>query len=90
MKHDFDFSIGAALRDRAAREADLAKDKSTRQAQLNREIEHALDDAARARDQALKLIDNPSRWDRFISRLRLAVIGTLQRRSDRRRLRYAL
>jgi indolepyruvate ferredoxin oxidoreductase alpha subunit len=37
-----------------------------------------------------ELIDNPSRWDRFLSRLRLAVIGVLQRRSDRRRLRYAL
>jgi indolepyruvate ferredoxin oxidoreductase alpha subunit len=37
-----------------------------------------------------ELIDNPSRWDRFLSRLRLAVIGMLQRRSDRRRLRYAL
>jgi indolepyruvate ferredoxin oxidoreductase, alpha subunit len=37
-----------------------------------------------------ELIDNPSRRDRFLSRLRLAVIGMLQRRSDRRRLRYAL
>jgi indolepyruvate ferredoxin oxidoreductase alpha subunit len=37
-----------------------------------------------------ELIDNPSRWDRILSRLRLAVIGMLQRRSDRRRLRYAL
>jgi indolepyruvate ferredoxin oxidoreductase, alpha subunit len=37
-----------------------------------------------------ELIHNPSRWDRFIGRLRLTVIGALQRRSDRRRLRYAL
>jgi indolepyruvate ferredoxin oxidoreductase alpha subunit len=37
-----------------------------------------------------ELIDNPSRWDRLLYRLRAAVIGMLQRRSDRRRLRYAL
>jgi indolepyruvate ferredoxin oxidoreductase alpha subunit len=37
-----------------------------------------------------ELIDNPSRWDRVLYRLRAAVIGMLQRRSDRRRLRYAL
>ncbi|HKD53209.1 MAG TPA: thiamine pyrophosphate-dependent enzyme, partial [Steroidobacteraceae bacterium] len=38
----------------------------------------------------VELIDNPSVWDRLLSRVRMAVIGTLQRRSDRRRLRYAL
>jgi indolepyruvate ferredoxin oxidoreductase alpha subunit len=37
-----------------------------------------------------ELIDNPSRWDRVLYRLRAAVIGMLQRRGDRRRLRYAL
>jgi indolepyruvate ferredoxin oxidoreductase alpha subunit len=37
-----------------------------------------------------ELIDNPSRWDRVLYRLRAAVIGVLQRRSDRRRLRYVL
>ena len=37
-----------------------------------------------------ELIDNPSRWDRLLARIRNAIIGTLQRRSDRRRLRYAL
>jgi indolepyruvate ferredoxin oxidoreductase alpha subunit len=37
-----------------------------------------------------ELINNPSRWDRFLFRLRAAVIGLLQRHSDRRRLRYAL
>jgi indolepyruvate ferredoxin oxidoreductase, alpha subunit len=37
-----------------------------------------------------ELIDNPSRWDVVLYRLRAAVIGMLQRRSDRRRLRYAL
>jgi indolepyruvate ferredoxin oxidoreductase, alpha subunit len=37
-----------------------------------------------------EVIYNPSGWDRFIDKVRLAVIGMLQRRSDRRRLRYAL
>jgi indolepyruvate ferredoxin oxidoreductase alpha subunit len=37
-----------------------------------------------------ELIDNPTRWDRFLQRVRSAVIGALQRRSDRRRARYAL
>jgi indolepyruvate ferredoxin oxidoreductase, alpha subunit len=36
------------------------------------------------------LIHNPSGWDRFVHALRSAVIGLLQRRGDRRRLRYAL
>jgi indolepyruvate ferredoxin oxidoreductase alpha subunit len=36
------------------------------------------------------LIYNPSRWDRMLARVRAAVIGTLQRRSDRKRLRFAL
>jgi indolepyruvate ferredoxin oxidoreductase alpha subunit len=37
-----------------------------------------------------ELIYNPSRWDRLIARVRAAVIGALQRRSERNRLRYAL
>ena len=37
-----------------------------------------------------ELMYNPSRWDRFLARVRAAVIGVLQRRSERRRLRYAL
>ena len=37
-----------------------------------------------------ELIHNPSTWDRLIHRVRAAIIGALQRRSDRRRLRYAL
>ena len=37
-----------------------------------------------------ELLYNPSGWDRFLSRVRGWVIGTLQRRSERRRLRYAL
>ncbi len=36
------------------------------------------------------LIYNPSRRDRLLARVRAAVIGALQRRSERRRLRYAL
>jgi indolepyruvate ferredoxin oxidoreductase, alpha subunit len=37
-----------------------------------------------------ELVYNPSRWDRLVGRLRAAVIGALQRRSERNRLRYAL
>jgi indolepyruvate ferredoxin oxidoreductase alpha subunit len=37
-----------------------------------------------------ELIDNPSGWDRFLHAARAAVIGLLQRRSDRKRLRYSL
>jgi indolepyruvate ferredoxin oxidoreductase, alpha subunit len=37
-----------------------------------------------------ELVYNPSRWDRLVGRLRAAVIGALQRRSERSRLRYAL
>jgi indolepyruvate ferredoxin oxidoreductase, alpha subunit len=36
------------------------------------------------------LIHNPSRWDRFLARVRASVIDVLQRRDERRRLRYAL
>jgi tetratricopeptide (TPR) repeat protein len=44
--------VGVAWRDRAAR-----------QAKLNLEIEHALDDAAKGRGLALKLTDNPYAWE---------------------------
>ncbi len=37
-----------------------------------------------------ELVYNPSRWDRLIGGIRAAVIGALQRRSERNRLRYAL
>ncbi len=37
-----------------------------------------------------ELVYNPSAWDRLMARIRAAVIGTLQRRSERNRLRYAL
>ena len=37
-----------------------------------------------------ELVYNPSRWDRLLAGLRAAVIGALQRRSDRKRLSCAL
>jgi indolepyruvate ferredoxin oxidoreductase alpha subunit len=37
-----------------------------------------------------ELVYNPSHWDRLIGKVRAAVIGALQRRSERNRLRYAL
>ena len=37
-----------------------------------------------------ELVYNPSAWDRLMARIRAAVIGALQRRSERDRLRYAL
>ncbi len=37
-----------------------------------------------------ELIYNPSWWDRALARVRAAVIGALQRRSERKRLRFAL
>jgi indolepyruvate ferredoxin oxidoreductase alpha subunit len=37
-----------------------------------------------------ELVYNPSRWDRLIGSVRAAVIGVLQRRSERNRLRFAL
>jgi serine/threonine protein kinase/tetratricopeptide (TPR) repeat protein len=54
---------GWAVRDRAARETDLAREKAARQAKLGLEIEYALDEATRAREQALTLTDNPLRWE---------------------------
>ncbi|MBW4051034.1 MAG: indolepyruvate ferredoxin oxidoreductase subunit alpha [Proteobacteria bacterium] len=37
-----------------------------------------------------ELLYNPSRWDRLVARVRAIVIAALQRRGERRRLRYAL
>jgi indolepyruvate ferredoxin oxidoreductase alpha subunit len=37
-----------------------------------------------------ELVYNPSGWDRLIDRIRAVVIGALQRRSERNRLRYVL
>jgi serine/threonine protein kinase/Tfp pilus assembly protein PilF len=45
----------------------MARDRSVRQAKLNLEIEHGLDDATRALDQALTLIDNPYRWEAVLA-----------------------
>ena len=36
-----------------------------------------------------EIIFNPNGWDRFAGRLRQAIIGFLQRRADKKRLRYA-
>jgi hypothetical protein len=35
------------------------------------------------------MLFNPSRWDRIVDKVRSWTIAYLQRRSDRRRLRYA-
>lgn len=37
-----------------------------------------------------ELVYNPSGWDRLVARVRSAVIGFFQRRSERKRLQYAL
>jgi indolepyruvate ferredoxin oxidoreductase alpha subunit len=37
-----------------------------------------------------ELVYNPSRWDRLLGKARAAVIGALQRRSERKRLSHAL
>jgi indolepyruvate ferredoxin oxidoreductase alpha subunit len=37
-----------------------------------------------------ELLYNPSWWDRVLARVRAAAIGSLQRRSERKRLRFAL
>jgi indolepyruvate ferredoxin oxidoreductase alpha subunit len=37
-----------------------------------------------------ELVYNATRWDRLLGKIRAAVIGALQRRSDRKRLNYAL
>jgi indolepyruvate ferredoxin oxidoreductase alpha subunit len=37
-----------------------------------------------------ELVYNATRWDRLLGKVRAAVIGALQRRSDRKRLNYAL
>ncbi|MDB6090535.1 MAG: indolepyruvate ferredoxin oxidoreductase subunit alpha [Gammaproteobacteria bacterium] len=37
-----------------------------------------------------ELVYNPSAWDRFLNKVRGAIIGSLQQRSERKRLQYAL
>jgi len=37
-----------------------------------------------------ELLYNPTGWDRFMGKVRSAIIGALQQRSERKRLRYAL
>jgi len=36
-----------------------------------------------------RIVSNPTAWDRFVARVRAAVIGALQRRDARRRARFA-
>jgi hypothetical protein len=67
--------VGWVLRDRAAQDAKLAGDRAARQARLNLEVEHALDDVKRARDQALALTDNPVRWKAALAETWLRSIG---------------
>jgi serine/threonine protein kinase len=55
--------VGWTVRDRAAREADLAREQAARQAKLNLGIELALDEATKARDRALTLTDNRYQWE---------------------------
>jgi serine/threonine protein kinase/Tfp pilus assembly protein PilF len=38
------------------------RDRAARQARLNLEVEHALDEAAKTREQAVSLTDNPALW----------------------------
>jgi indolepyruvate ferredoxin oxidoreductase, alpha subunit len=37
-----------------------------------------------------QIVHNPTAWDRFLAKARAVVIGALQRRADKRRLRYAV
>jgi tetratricopeptide (TPR) repeat protein len=51
------------VRDRTAREEELARDRKARQAKLNHEVELALREANASRDRALTLTDNPYQWE---------------------------
>src|SRR5262249_43769526 len=55
----------------------MVGDRSLRQARLNLEVEHALDEAERACDQALTLTDNPYQWE-----VVLAVAASAFKRAD--------
>jgi serine/threonine protein kinase/Tfp pilus assembly protein PilF len=54
---------GWALRDRSAREEEVASDRAARQAKLNQEVEVALLEFNAARELALTLTDNPYHWE---------------------------
>jgi tetratricopeptide (TPR) repeat protein len=58
---------GWVVRDRAARETELTRDRQTRQAKLNHEIELALQEAGAARERALTLTDNPYQWQAVLA-----------------------
>jgi serine/threonine protein kinase/tetratricopeptide (TPR) repeat protein len=51
----------------------MARDRSVRQAKLQLQMEHALDDAARARDQALMHTDDPYRWEAALTEVAFAL-----------------
>jgi serine/threonine protein kinase/tetratricopeptide (TPR) repeat protein len=55
----------------------MARDRSERQARLNREVEHALEEADKSCDQALTLTDNPYHWEAA-----LAVAASACKRAD--------
>jgi serine/threonine protein kinase/tetratricopeptide (TPR) repeat protein len=56
-------TIGWAVRERTAREEELARDRKARQDKLNHEVELALREASASRDRALTLTDNPYQWE---------------------------
>jgi serine/threonine protein kinase/Flp pilus assembly protein TadD len=45
----------------------MARDRSVRQSRLNLEVEHALDEAEKACDQALTLTNNPYQWEAVLA-----------------------
>ncbi|HET6880445.1 MAG TPA: tetratricopeptide repeat protein [Pirellulales bacterium] len=60
--------FGWALRDRAAREAELATETASRRARLNLEVEHVLDDATKAHDAALTPTDDPHELEAAVNK----------------------
>jgi tetratricopeptide (TPR) repeat protein/serine/threonine protein kinase len=70
-------SVGWVVRDRAAREQELARAHEARQAKLNQEVELALRDASTLRERALTVTDNPDHWDAT-----LAVAASALRRAE--------
>jgi serine/threonine protein kinase/Flp pilus assembly protein TadD len=51
----------------------MARDRSVRQARLQLQMEHALDDAARAREQALLHSNDPYRWEAALTEAAFAL-----------------
>ena len=59
-------SFGWMVRDRVARDAELARDRAARQTKLNHQVELALQEASGTRDLALTLTDNPHQWEAML------------------------